>query len=255
MAAGAGDRDALSPEQSAMANSGVKAMIPIGRPFLDYALSAAADAGLTDVCLVIGPEHESIRDYYSRVVTPQRIRVDFCIQAHPIGTADAVLAAQPFVGNESFVVVNADNYYPAAVLAALRAAPPPALPAFTRDGLLRDGLIPPERIAHYALLEIGDDGILRRIVEKPDPLTASLHAHARVSMNCWLLTPDIFEACRRVEVSSRGEVELPLAVQFAIDMLGARFTAIPMDAAVLDLSRRTDIPGVAAQLATADVRL
>ena len=36
----------LSSDQSAAADAGVKAMIPIGRPFLDYALSAYADAGI-----------------------------------------------------------------------------------------------------------------------------------------------------------------------------------------------------------------
>ena len=35
----------MSPEQRRVADSGVKAMIPIARPFLDYVLSALADAG------------------------------------------------------------------------------------------------------------------------------------------------------------------------------------------------------------------
>ena len=52
---------ALGDDQARVAATGVKAMIPIGRPFLDYILSGLADAGLRDVCLVIGPEHAAVR--------------------------------------------------------------------------------------------------------------------------------------------------------------------------------------------------
>ncbi len=57
---------AMDAAQAEAADRGVKAMIPIGRPFLDYVLSALADAGYTEACLVIGPEHDAIRDYYER---------------------------------------------------------------------------------------------------------------------------------------------------------------------------------------------
>ncbi len=36
----------LSAEQASLADSGMKAMIPVGRPFLDYVLSGLADAGV-----------------------------------------------------------------------------------------------------------------------------------------------------------------------------------------------------------------
>ena len=41
----------LEDEQAAVAETGVKALIPIDRPFLDYVLSAAAEAGCRRVCL------------------------------------------------------------------------------------------------------------------------------------------------------------------------------------------------------------
>lgn len=241
---GAGPLDA---GQSAAADAGMKAMIPIDRPFLDYALSGFADAGLREACLVIGPEHQAIRDYYSTAQT-RRLTIEFAIQPEPIGTADAVLAARRFVGDENFLVVNSDNYYPTSVIAELARPPAPALPAFSRDGLVRDGQIPPERIARYALLDIDDDRMLRRIVEKPDAARAAAMHDARVSMNCWHFDARIFEACRRVPRSSRGEHELPLAVQFAIDHLGLPFRTFDVDASVLDLSQRADIPSVAARL-------
>ena len=51
----------LGDAQSRVADTGVKAMIPIGRPFLDFVLSGLADAGISEVCLVIGPEHDAVR--------------------------------------------------------------------------------------------------------------------------------------------------------------------------------------------------
>ena len=249
------DGAAIAPEQATVADQGVKAMIPVGRPFLDYVLAALADAGFADVCLVIGPEHRAIREYYTHRIVPRRLHVGFAVQQQPLGTADAVLAAERFVDGEPFLVLNADNYYPPEVLAALRRVPPPAAPAFSRDGLLRDGQIPPDRIARYALLDVRPDGTLRRIVEKPDEATARSLGDAPVSMNCWLLTPAVLDACRHVPLSPRGELELPLAIQYAIDTMGVRVRTLPVDAPVLDLSHRADIPAVTSRLAGLKITL
>jgi dTDP-glucose pyrophosphorylase len=251
----ADDQAQLTREQAAVADTGLKAMIAIDRPFLDYVLSALADAGFSEVCVVVAPEHGVLRDYYEQN-PPRRVRVQFAIQEKPLGTADAVLAAAEFIGGDAFVVLNSDNYYPPEVLRLLRTQEAPALPAFERETLIRDGNIPAERIARYALLDVGDDGYLRRVIEKPDAATASAFGpEAAVSMNVWLLTPAVFEACRRVPPSVRGEVELPNAVQWAITHLGMRIRALPVRAAVLDLSHRSDIPEVAARLRGVPVRL
>lgn len=249
------DAAALAPEQAVAADQGVKAMIPVGRPFLDYVLAAIADAGFSEVCLVVGPEHGMVREHYTRAVVPRRLRVAFAVQAEPRGTADAVLAAEAFVGDEPFLVLNGDNYYPAEVLSALRRVPAPATAGFSRAGLLRDGQIPAGRIARYALLDVNPDGLLRRIVEKPDDATLRALGDAPVSMNCWLLTAGILEACRHVTPSARGELELPSAVQHAIDRMGAHVHVLPVDASVLDLSHRSDIAAVASRLAALRVTI
>jgi glucose-1-phosphate thymidylyltransferase len=251
----ADDGARLSAEQAAVADTGMKAMITIDRPFLDYVLSALADAGFTEACLVVGPEHGAIREHYARSA-PSRVRVHFAVQEKPLGTADAVLSAAGFIASDAFVVLNSDNYYPVDVLRTLRHQREPALPAFERDTLIRESNIPPERIARYALLDVDDQGYLRRIVEKPDESAVrAFGPSAAVSMNVWLLTPAILEACRRVPKSARGELELPNAVQWAIEHLGMQVRAVPVRAGVLDLSQRGDIPAVAARLRGTAVRL
>lgn len=220
-------------------------MIPVGRPFLDYVLGALADAGFTDACLVIGPEHESVRRYYAAEAVPSRIRVHFAIQDEPLGTADAVVAAEAFAGDASFVVINSDNYYPAAALAELHRRSGSALVAFARDALTERGNVEPGRVARFGAVEVDDAGMLRSMTADATRAAASTGGRVYSSMNCWLFTRGIFAACRTVPVSRRGEKELTQAVQHAIDGLGMRFEVIFSDDPVLDLSSRPDVPRVA----------
>jgi dTDP-glucose pyrophosphorylase len=252
--ADAGSR--LDSHQAAAANQGIKAMIPVGRPFLDYVLSGLADAGYDQIGIVIGPEHEVIRNRYTRETPPQRVRVSFVIQPEARGTANAVTYIEPFARGERFIVMNGDNYYPVEALTALGKLEEPGLPVFSRSALLADGTIPPERIARYALLDIGPDGYLRRIVEKPaESEVAAFGNDPFVSMNCWHFDPGIFQACHEVPPSPRGEFEIPLAVQWAIDHHGMRLRTLPFHLPVLDLSHRADVAGVAERLRDVAVRL
>jgi dTDP-glucose pyrophosphorylase len=240
----------LSAEQARAAASGAKGMMPLGaRPFLDYVISALADAGITEVTLVIGPEHDAIRPYYEVTAVPLRVKVRFAVQAEPKGTADAVHSARGVVRDAPFLTLNSDNYYPAAALSELAAIGGAGLVAFEADTLVRDGGIEAERVLRYALIDTDADGFLREIREKPaahDPLAR--RAERWVSMNLWSFTPAIFDACARIQPSPRGELEIQDAVMLAIRELGERFRVLPMRAGVLDLSSRADVAFVASRL-------
>lgn len=244
----------LDGAQTAVADTGMKGLIPIGRPFLDYVLTALADAGYRRVGLVIGPGHDAIRTYYEEKTKPRRVAVEFAVQPKSLGTANAVLAAEEFAAGDSFLVINSDNYYPAEALKALRETDESGLIAFERDALL-SGNIPEERIARFAILQV-EDGYLSRIIEKPSPEV--LAAQARpiyVSMNCWRFDTGIFQACRAIVPSPRGEYEIPDAVEYAVRERGQRFVAIPFSAPVLDLTSREDVPMVAKMMAEMKVDL
>jgi len=246
----------LEAAQEEAAAQGMKGMVPIGRPFLDYQLASLADAGFEQVCLVIGPEHHAVRAHYTQPGLLSRIAVSFAVQEEPRGTADAVLAGEAFAEGQQFLVCNADNYYPASVLAELRALRGPGLAGFARAALVGLSNIPAARVNQFALLVIGPGGILEDVIEKPDPATAErLGLGARVSMNAWVFDHRIFEACRSVTPSVRGELELQDAVRYAIRRLGVRFQVVPVAAGVLDLSRREDIAAVTARLEGVEVRL
>jgi glucose-1-phosphate thymidylyltransferase len=245
----------LDAAQAEAAGRGCKAMVPVGgRPFLDYVISGLADAGVREVCLVVGPGSGAIRDRYT-ASPPERLRVAFAVQPEPRGTADALLAAEAFAGDEDFLVLNADNLYPVSAFRALIALGRPGLAVFEQEELLRQSNFPRERLARYALLLVGKDGDLERIVEKPDAeaLEASC-GEVLLSMNLWRFPTAVFEACRRVPLSARGEYELPQAVGYGIAALGLRLRAVRSSEGVLDLSTRRDVAAVAERLRGAAVR-
>lgn len=246
----------LDAEQERFAARGLKGLIPIhGRPFLDYVLSAVADAGFQEVCLVVGPGRDAIRAHYESVAT-ERVRISFAVQEEPLGSAHALLAAQSCVAGDPFITLNSDNHYPARVLEPLRDLAGSGLTGFERSALISRGNVPEERLAAYALVTTDDDGYLADIVEKPDSATLQrLGGTSWISMTCWRFGPSIFAACRAIAPSSRGEYELPDAVLYAVRQLGERFRVIPIAEGVLDLSSREDIPLVTERLAGLEVRL
>lgn len=239
----------LDPTQAAMAETGIKALIPIGRPFLDYVLSALADAGYEEACLVIGPEHGAVRDYYTVESPPRRIRVDLAIQKEAAGTADALLAAEGFAAGEDFLVVNSDNYYPVEALRQLRLLSEPGAALFERAALLAESNIEPERVRAYAVCSVSPEGYLTGVLEKPDPAAlAAAGPNPLISMNCWRFGPSIFGPCRETPLSPRGERELPRAVHEAVTAGLLRLRVIRWRGGVLDLSRREDVAAVAERL-------
>ena len=255
----AGARGALTADQAAAAQRGDKALMPIdaigGRVLLDYVLSRAADAGITEVCLVVPPVHDGFLAHYqpSRL---SRLRVDVAVQEQPTGTAHAVLAARAWADGHDCVVVNGDNLYPVAALRALVEREGAAIGAFTVGSMVGGPMgLPRERLTGYALVQVDASGGLQVLIEKPDAHT--LHEagdEALVSMNLWRVDTRLFEACATVGVSARGEYELPAAVMLGLAR-GAHVEVCRVDGPVLDLSRQDDVAVVARALREEQVRL
>lgn len=246
---------AMDDEQRRMAALGAKGLIPFhGEPYLSYSLSALADAGIQEVCFVVAPGESPIRERYERTPT-ERLRLSFAVQERPIGTANAVLTAEPFAGGDPFLLINSDNYYPVPALAAVAAIDGSGMAGFRAEILSSRGNIPPERVAAYALVTVGADGCIDEIVEKPDPeLAARMAGHAYVSMTCWRFETPIFAAARAIGPSRRGEYELPDAVAQLVRS-GARLRVVPVSEPVLDLSSRDDVATAGEFLRGIQVRL
>ena len=248
------DAAGLDARQSAAADSGVKALIPIGRPFLDYILSAVADAGYRRVCLVVAPQHDTIRHYYEEEARPRRISIEYAVQHEPLGTADAVAAAESFAAGDPVLVLNSDNYYPVDALRQLRREDGFATALFERDSMLTQSNISADRVRQFAVGKIDSRGFLTQIIEKPEgAVLASMARPHWVSMNCWRFGPSIFDACRSIKPSPRGELEITDAVQYVVDVLGRPIRVAKVRSPVLDLTCRQDVATVAEKLASVEV--
>jgi dTDP-glucose pyrophosphorylase len=245
----------LTPEQDAAAVQGAKAMMPFGRPFLDYAMSHLADAGITRAVLVIGPEHQAMRDYFHNTATGRRVNLSFAVQERPLGTADAVRAAEAQVGASTFLVLNGDNLYPTETIRRLAALEAPGLAAFTADSLITGAGLSPERLLKFALLDIDAQNVLQDIHEKPAPdHPLALRRERYVSMNLWSFTSSIFSAIAAITPSPRGELEIQDAVRTDMRANGVAYRCMLSDEPVLDLSSQADIDPVGRYLAALNPR-
>lgn len=250
----------LSGEQAQIAQTGVKALIPVGagaqaRPFLDYVLAAIVEAGIDSACLVIGPDHHQIRAYYGSLPM-KRLKIEFAVQAKPLGTANAVHSAEAYAGTDDFLMINSDNYYPVAAIRALAGLKGNGVAAFGRDAMIHGSNIEASRIEKFAAAEIDAAGHMTRVHEKPSPETlAKLGSDIYLSMNCWRFGPSIFAACRNIKPSARGEYEVTDAAQYVIDELHKPFTAVKIHEPVLDMSSRSDITEVGRRLAKMKIEL
>ena len=165
-------------------------------------------------------------------------------------------AAEAFAGGDPFAVINSDNYYPVEALRARqkrRAAPwrcssaTPCSPAAMSANSGSSGLPWRSSTPEATWSKSSKSPTSATLAALPKPLW--------VSMNCWRFGPSIFEACRAIRPSPRGEFELPGAVQHAMHALGETFHALTIRAPVLDLTSREDIASVAAILKPREVKL
>ena len=239
----------LEGHQAAVAAAGLKSMMPLaGRPFVDYVVSALADAGYQEICLVIGPDREVVRDHFERDAKPRRVRMSYAIQEKPLGTADAVLAVESFAAEHQFLVINSDNYYPVEAYRDLRAFDGAGIAGFWRKSLVTEGNLTADRVAGFPIIETDAAGFATRLVE-PAEAGVAPDADALISMNCWMFTPTIFRACRAIKPSANGELEIQAAVRHAMTVLGERYRVLPFRLPVLDLTSRSDVAVVTERLA------
>ena len=234
----------LDRAQEQAADHGAKALMPIaGRPLVSHLLDSLRESGVDAVGLVVRPEDRGIAD----VPLHSTLTITAVLQPEPRGTADAVLAAEAWAGRDPFLVVNGDNLYPRSALANLVSLGGPGLAVFSVEALVGPGGMSRERVGAFAAVAVDARGRLLRIVEKPganaDSATvegAGAGRLAGISMNCWRFDSRIFDACRAIAPSSRGELELPSAVMCAIAQ-GVTFQAVAARGPALDVSQRSDV--------------
>jgi len=239
----------LDPMVRKFAEKGWKPFVPIaGRPFIEYQLHELARMRIRELCLVVGPEHLELEEYFERIEKALGLRIRLAIQEKPLGTADALLASKSVIGDNEFILLNGDNFYPRSAIDAL--IKPEAdgcyVVGFELKTLIEQSNFTPERIKSFSVIVADDNLNLVRVIEKPsNPEAYKTKYGILVSMNLWRFNSKIYEACSRIEPHPiRGEYELTSAVQYMVDHGIEKVKVIPVKSYVLDLTYASDIEAV-----------
>lgn len=180
-----------------------KQLLPIAnKPVLFYCLEQLAEAGVTDVGIVVGETREEIRQ---AVGDGSRfgIRATYIEQDVPAGLAHAVMISEPFLADSPFIMVLGDNLLRdgvASIVDEFRREP-------TNCQILLTRVKNPNQ---FGVVEL-KDGRVVRLVEKPKEYVSDL-----ALVGVYLFDPNVFQAVREIRPSFRGELEITDAIQWLV---------------------------------------
>ncbi|MGI8845623.1 MAG: glucose-1-phosphate thymidylyltransferase, partial [Thermoleophilaceae bacterium] len=188
-----------------LTHTSAKQLVPVAnKPVLFYGIEAMADAGITEVGIIVAPETgQEIRDSAGDG-SQFGVSITYIDQAEPLGLAHAVLTAEPFIGDSPFVMYLGDNLLRNGIthlVETFKAEQPDAL-------ILLTPVPDPE---NYGVAEL-TEGRVSRLVEKPSEPATDL-----ALVGVYMFTAGIFDAARAIEPSWRGELEITDAIQHVVD--------------------------------------
>ena len=182
-----------------------KQLIPVAnKPILFRVIETIRDAGIDDIGIVVGNTAEQIKEAVGRG-NRWDVRITYIPQEKPLGLAHAVKVAQPFLGDERFVMFLGDNVIQGGISNLIR--------EFAQSDW--NSQIVLTRIEHpeqYGVAELGEDGRILRLVEKPKSPPSDL-----ALVGIYMFDATVFQAVEAIKPSWRGELEITDAIQWLVD--------------------------------------
>jgi UTP--glucose-1-phosphate uridylyltransferase len=204
LAAGKGSR--LLPITKAIP----KPMLPLyNRPALSYILDEVFESGIEEVLVVIGHAKQVIIDHFG-----DDPRLSFLEQTTLNGTAGALLFAKPFIKNDAFALIYADDIEDSPVPCLKRLIS--VFDSQSPGAVLSVEPLIPDDISRYNAITLDDNGMILDIVEKPlvKPEKAKYTAPGRM-----ILTSSIFPILERLTPNEKnGELVLTDALTSLVKM-------------------------------------
>jgi glucose-1-phosphate thymidylyltransferase len=181
-----------------------KQLVPVAnKPVLFYGIEAMAEAGITDLGIVVGETHEEIR---AALGDGSRwgCRMTYIMQPEPLGLAHAVKISHGFLGELPFVMYLGDNLLAHGIRSLVE-----EFEAIKPDALILLTAVP--NPSQFGVAELVGERVVR-LEEKPQVPRSNL-----ALVGVYMFTASIFEAVAAIEPSGRGELEITDAIQYLID--------------------------------------
>ncbi len=184
-----------------------KQLIPVAnKPVLFRVIESICAAGIVEVGVVVGADNNA-RQIRQAVGTGERwgINVTFIEQPAPLGLAHAVRVAEEFLGKDRFVMFLGDN--------VIQGGISPLVAEFEHSAWNSQIVLTRiENPQQYGVADIGPDGRIRRLVEKPQVPPSDL-----ALVGIYMFDHHIHAATHAIRPSQRGELEITDAIQWLVD--------------------------------------
>ncbi len=185
--------------------SNAKQLIPLAnKPILFRVIEAIRAAGIDEIGIVVGSTARRIKD----AVGDGRlwdVDITYIQQDQPLGLAHAVKVSEPFLGDDRFVMFLGDNVIEGGIS--------PLISQFAdsewNSQIVLTKIEHPEQ---YGVAQLGEDGRIVRLVEKPKVPPSNL-----ALVGIYMFDHHIFNAVREIKPSWRGELEITDAIQWLVD--------------------------------------
>ncbi|MFC1786431.1 glucose-1-phosphate thymidylyltransferase [Halobacteriota archaeon] len=205
-----------------------KQLVPIAnKPVLGYVLDCVAQAGLTDVGVIIAQETKEDVKKYVGDGSEWGFKVTYIMQ-EPLGLAHAVKTAKDFLGDDDFVMYLGDNLLGTRINELVT--------NFQEEGfdaliLLKE--VEDPRLFGVAILD--EKGNIVNLIEKPKKSPSNL-----ALVGVYVFSNKIHQAIDRIKPSWRGELEITDAIQEMIN-LGCKVKAEILESWWLDTGKKDDV--------------
>ncbi len=188
-----------------LTSTNAKQLIPVAnKPVLFRVIEAIRDAGIDDIGIVVGSTAERIKEAVGRG-DRWNVKITYIPQNKPLGLAHAVKVAQPFLGDDRFVMFLGDNVIQGGISTLIRQFA-------TSDWNSQIVLTRIEHPEQYGVAELGNDGHIVRLIEKPKVPPSDL-----ALVGIYMFDHNVFRAVDAIRPSWRGELEITDAIQWLVD--------------------------------------
>jgi glucose-1-phosphate thymidylyltransferase len=190
-----------------LTHTSAKQLVPVAnKPVLFYGLEAIAEAGITEVGIVVGVD-SAAEEIKAAVGDGSQFGLDvtFIPQDAPRGLAHAVMIAKDFLGDEDFVMYLGDNF----IVGGIK----PLVDEFRHERPAAQVMLTkvPNPTA-FGVAELDAGGKVVGFEEKPKQPKSDL-----ILVGVYIFTSAVHEAVRSIKPSWRNELEITHAIQWLID--------------------------------------